>query len=156
RLQTPNTPNVPGFRSLNQAIKNILKEGPAKRRAKVRSYAEQFRIALKKLDIEFCIDEADMSNALTTLYAPLHLTVDELQEQLRARKIIIYGAKGPLIDKAFQIANIGDITKEDVQYVIRALKDILKPQKSFSHPTLMNQLGHELGKPETMGNYANA
>jgi 2-aminoethylphosphonate-pyruvate transaminase len=141
RLQTPNTPNVPGFRALNQAIRNILNEGPAKRRAKVRSYAQQFRTALKKLDVEFCIDESDMSNVLTTVYAPVHMTVDELQEKLRARRIIIYSAKGPLIDKAFQIANIGDITKEDVQYVIRALKDILKPQKSFSTSSSMPQFG---------------
>lgn len=155
RLQTPNTPNVPGFRALNQAIKNILKEGPAKRRYKVASHAQQIRKALKKLDVEFCIDEEYMSNVLTTVYAPAHMPVDELQEKLRARRIIIYSAKGPLLDKAFQIANIGDITREDVQYVIKVLKDILKPQKSFSQPTLMDQFGQSL-ETEPIGSYANA
>lgn len=152
RLQTPNTPNVPGFRSLNQAIKNILKEGSAKRRAKIHSYAQTIRRTLEKLDLEFCIDEELMSNSLTTVYVPDHMTVEDIQGQLRARKIIIYSAKGPLMDKAFQVANIGDITKEDVQYVVKALKDVLKPQKSFDQPTLMPQFGSF--ESESMAQYA--
>lgn len=140
RLQTPNTPNVPGFRALNQAIKNILKEGHDKRRARLNGYAKQIRTTLKKLDIEFCItDESIMSNMLTTVYVPPHLTADEIQSKLREQKIIIYSGKGPLMDKAFQVSSIGDITKEDVQYLIKALKNVLKPQKSFKTSMLMTQ-----------------
>lgn len=130
RLQTPNTPNVPGFRALNQAIKNILNEGPAKRRAKINGFAKMIRKTLKNLNLEFCItDESVMSNMLTTVYVPPHLTADEIQSKLRDQKIIIYSGKGPLLDKAFQVSSIGDITRADVQYLIKALKSVLKPQK---------------------------
>jgi 2-aminoethylphosphonate-pyruvate transaminase len=151
RLQTPNTPNIPGFRALNQAIKNILKEGHDKRRARLNRYAKQIRTTLKKLDLEFCItDESIMSNMLTTVYVPRHLTADEIQSKLREQKIVIYSGKGPLMDKAFQVSNIGDITNEDVQYLIKALKNVLKPRKAFSNPMLMDQ---HFAQPERISNF---
>ncbi len=124
-LQTPNTPNVSGFLALNQAIKNINTEGIRNRIAKIKNHAVVMRQALKKLGLEFLINEEDMSNVLTTVKIPKGMSPIEIQKQLRDRKIIIYNGKGPFKDSAIQISNIGDIDAEDIQIAINAFKEIL-------------------------------
>lgn len=131
-LQTPNTPNAPGFFALNQAVKNILKVGVAKRRAKLHSFATYIRQELKKMDLTFCVDEQKMSNVLTTIYSPSFITPNEIQAQLRAKNIIIYAGKGPLAGGVFQISNIGEIKKKDIVYMLRALGEILKKENKLT------------------------
>lgn len=132
-LQTPNTPNVSGFLALNQAIKNINKEGIRNRIDKIKNHAVVMRQALKKLGLEFLISEEDMSNALTTVKIPKGMTPVEIQKKLRDRKIIIYNGKGPFKDSAIQISNIGEIDSEDIQYLISNFEQILSKSKHFRY-----------------------
>lgn len=126
-LQTPNTPNVAGFLALNQAIKNILKEGIEKRMLRITLHAAAIRKALKAMNLKFLIDEKYMSNVLTTVVCPAYTTVAEVQEKLKEKKIIIYAGKGELKEKVFQIANIGEIKKSDIHYLIKNLREIFRP-----------------------------
>lgn len=127
--QTPNTPNVSGFFALNQAIKNIVREGIRSHRRKVKQYATYIRKNLTKIGLDFCIPEVCMSNVLTTIYTPSYMPVSQLQSNLRKKKVIVYGGKGPLQDNSFQIANIGEITMGDIDYMLESLREVLHKEE---------------------------
>ena len=125
RSQTPNTPAVPLFYALEQALKNILLEGVTRRFANIRARAEQLRLGMRKLNLEFQIDEADMCSILTTVRVPPSVSVRDLRDRLREKSIIIYEGKGCFAGKVFQVGNIGELTDHDIQYFLRSLRDVL-------------------------------
>ncbi len=132
-LQTPNTPNVAGFLALNQAISNINEEGIKNRINKIKGHATMMRSALRKLGLEFLIEEEKMSNALTTVKIPKGMTPLEIQKKLREKNIIIYSGKGPFKDNAFQVSNIGEIDIQDIKYFLSAFEEILGKPNHISH-----------------------
>lgn len=125
RSQTPNTPAVPLFFALEQALSNILSEGAAKRFARIRSRAAALRLGMRKLSLEFVLDEADMCSILTTVKMPTSISVGDLRDRLREKSIIIYEGKGCFAGTAFQVGNIGELSERDVQYFLSTLRDVL-------------------------------
>ncbi|WP_422344509.1 pyridoxal-phosphate-dependent aminotransferase family protein [Parasphingorhabdus sp.] len=125
RSQTPNTPAVPLFFALDQALTNILDEGVSRRFAAIRARANQLRDGMRKLNLEFLIDESDMCSVLTTVKVPPSVSVGELRDRLREKAIIIYEGKGCFQDKVFQVGNIGEMSVFDIQFFLQTLKDVL-------------------------------
>jgi len=125
RSQTPNTPSVPLFFALDEALANILNEGVPSRRAKILRTATTLRRGMTKLGLTFLLDPADMCSVLTTVFVPPHMNVDLLRQQLREESIIIYEGKGPLKGRVFQVGSIGDISELDVSRFLRVLRDTL-------------------------------
>lgn len=123
--QTPNTPAVPLFFALEQALTNILSEGVANRYARIRARAERLRIGMRKLNLEFEIDEADMCSILTTVRVPPSVSVRDLRHRLREKSIIIYEGKGCFAGKVFQVGNIGELSDHDIGYFLTSLRDAL-------------------------------
>ncbi len=125
--QTPCTPAVQLFCALEQAVSNILNEDPESRRDYIRALAEKLRDGLKGLGFEFLIDESEMCSMLTTVKVPEFIRIESLKDNLRQQNIIVYNGKGPLKDKFFQIANIGNIKPKDVDYLLKTLESIMAP-----------------------------
>lgn len=125
RSQTPNTPAVPLFFALEQALTNILLEGATKRFARIRARAERLRFGLRKLNLEFEIDEADMCSILTTVRVPPSVSVRDLRHRLREKSIIIYEGKGCFAGKVFQVGNIGELSDHDIRYFLTSFRDVL-------------------------------
>jgi 2-aminoethylphosphonate-pyruvate transaminase len=125
RGQTPNTPAVPLFFALEQALKNILKEGVAKRFALIKARADQIRLGLRKLNLEFVIAEADMCSVLTTVRVPPNISFNDLRNRLREKSIIIYEGRGCFAGNAFQVGNIGELSDHNIRYLLMSLKEIL-------------------------------
>ncbi len=125
RSQTPNTPAVPLFFALEQALTNILTEGVVNRHATIRRRAHDLRKGMRKLNLEFLIDEQDMCSALTTVRVPGLIDVATLQSRLRESAIIIYAGKGCFKGKVFQVGNIGEITDLDIVFFLQALQKAL-------------------------------
>ncbi len=123
--QTPNTPAIHLFYALDQAASNILAIGVEKWRQTIRERALVLRGGMRKLGLKFFIDERSMSSVLTTVIPPNSVTVDFLKKKLKEKQIIIYNGKGPLLNKIFQVGNIGELTKNDINYFLHALKDVL-------------------------------
>lgn len=124
--QTPNTPAIQLFFALDQAIANVLNFGVGESRKQLAKRASHLRAGLKKLGLIFLIDENHMSNALVTVSIPPSITIALLQKELRERNIIVYNGKGPLTDKVFQIATMGEISLRNIDRLLRALASILK------------------------------
>ena len=123
--QTPNTPAVPLFFALDQALTNILTEGVPNRFKRIHARASLLRLGMRKLNLEFEIDEADMCSILTTVRVPPSVSVRDLRDRLRKKSIIIYEGKGCFTGKVFQVGNIGELSKNDIRYFLSTLRDAL-------------------------------
>lgn len=125
RNQTPNTPAVPLFFALETALVNILEEGVGKHVAAIQARADLLRLGMRKLDLEFLIDERKMSSVLTTVRVPLSITVKDIRDRLREKSIIIYEGKGCFAGKVFQVGNIGELSDHDIGYFLASLREVL-------------------------------
>ena len=125
RSQTPNTPAVPLLHALEQALKNILREGVGNRFATIRGRALKLRRGMERLGLDFLIAEKDMCSILTAVWLPLSIDGATLQRALREASIIIYEGKGQYRDKVFQVGNIGEISDDDIAFFLHTLKMIL-------------------------------
>ena len=123
--QTPNTPAVPLFFALEQALTDILSEGVLKRHARIKARADLLRNGMRRLNLDFLVDEADMCSVLTTVQVPESVSVHDLRARLRDHYIIIYEGKGCFAGKVFQVGNIGELSDDDIRYFLSTLKDVL-------------------------------
>lgn len=123
--QTPNTPAVPLFFALERALENILQEGVSKRFSRIHARATRLRTGMRKLNLEFEIDEAAMCSILTTVKVPPSVSVRDLRDRLRERSIIIYEGKGCFAGKVFQVGNIGELSDADISYFLISLREVL-------------------------------
>lgn len=137
RSQTPNTPAVPLFFALEQALANILQEGAANRFAAIRQRANKLRRGMHKLNLKFLIDEKDMCSVLTTVCVPNSVDVSDLQSKLRKSGIIIYEGKGVFKNKVFQVGNIGEISELDIQFFLHQLKIALMTHSQCENPSVV-------------------
>jgi 2-aminoethylphosphonate-pyruvate transaminase len=124
-VQTPNTPAVPLFFALEQALDNILAEGVTNRFDAIRWRAHDLRRGMRKLNLEFLIDECHMCSVLTTVRLPNSIDVTKLRRRLRESAIIIYEGKGCFKDKVFQVGNIGEISDQDIAFFLKELESAL-------------------------------
>ena len=113
------------FFALEQALTDILREGVIKRFARTKARADQLRDGMRRLNLDFLIDEAEMCSILTTVRMPAALSVRDLRERLREKSIIIYEAKGCFAGKVFQVGNIGELSEYDIRFFLATLKDVL-------------------------------
>lgn len=123
--QTPNTPAVPLFFAMDQALTNILQEGVLKHHARIRARADLLRLGMRRLNLDFLIDEAEMCSVLTTVRVPASISVRALRARLRDQSIIIYEGKGCFAGHVFQVGNIGELSDQDIQFFLTTLKDVL-------------------------------
>lgn len=123
--QTPNTPAVPLFYALEQALDNILNTGSFNHCLAIQKKANALREGMLALGLTFLIDQKDMSSVLTTVHCPEHVNLDDFQKKLHEKSIIIYEGKGHLKGKVFQVGNIGELNTHDIQFFLTTLKSIL-------------------------------
>ena len=144
--QTPNTPAVPLFYALEQALTNILKEGVAARHAKIKRKATLLRKGMSKLGLSFLLDPKDMCSVLTTVFIPPHISIGHFRQKLREKSIIIYEGKGCFKGRVFQVGNIGELSNKDIRLFLAAQKSALKTFER-REPTLVKAI---LEKPPLM------
>nr|WP_249218930.1 aminotransferase class V-fold PLP-dependent enzyme [Loktanella sp. SALINAS62] len=123
--QTPNTPAVPLFFAFEQALINLLSEGVTSHFGRIQARADQLRLGMRKLNLEFVLDKADMCAVLTTVKVPPAIKVGDLRDKLREKSIIIYEGKGCFAGKVFQVGNIGALSEQDVEFFLGTLRNVL-------------------------------
>lgn len=140
QLQTPNTPAVHLFFSLDAALTNILTIGLSAWREKVNRRAAQMRVSLVSLGLSPLLRGEEMSSVLTTVRLPRNVTFKHLKDVLRKRKIVIYGGKGPLKNKFFQIGHIGNLSDKHIKYFFSSLKEALVTSEQRRIPVSKKQV----------------
>lgn len=125
--QTPNTPSVTMFLTLNEALKVLFEEGIQKRIRRYQEDAAIIRNGLRKLNLELLIkDESLMSNTITSVFLPVEINVKDFINKMDDEGYVLYPGKGSLLKRnLFQVANMGRIFPEDCKEFIRVLERVL-------------------------------
>ena len=127
RGQTPFTPAVGTLIQLNEKLKRIKNKGGIEYANKQSAeLAQYFREQIKDLPFKMFTSVADSSNCVTTLQ-PVNNNVSAYQifETLKDNyNIWICPNGGELKDKVFRVGHIGSITKQDIDELIKAFKDL--------------------------------
>ncbi len=123
KLQTPNTPGITLFIALNEALNIIAEEGVENRLRFQAQKARYFRDGLKSLGFALLQPDHVLSNAVSSVILPASMSFATLRDRLRERGFIVYGGKGPLADKIFQVSTMGAVNCDDIQDLLDALAD---------------------------------
>ncbi len=126
--QTPNTPAVVQFLMLDAALDELFKEGLENRFERYKSLARIIREEINKMNLEILLkDEKYMSNTVTSVFLHSNYNLMEFIKRMDDEGYVLYPGKGPLFKKnMFQIANMGQLTKDDTLNMLKTLKETLK------------------------------
>ncbi|MCF7929815.1 MAG: aminotransferase class V-fold PLP-dependent enzyme [Spirochaetales bacterium] len=132
--QTPNTPGVNAINAFCQSLKEWKEEGRDVRLSRYRENAGIIRNCLKKANLKLLIeDESICSNTVTSVFLPKHIETNEFLDAMEDRGFVFYEGKGPLLEqKMIQIANMGNITKDDCHEMCDVLRDVLENTFGYS------------------------
>jgi 2-aminoethylphosphonate-pyruvate transaminase len=121
----PFTPAIQVYAAFNEALSELLEEGVENRIQRYASSATFIREQLAALGVKALLPAERQSNSLTAFNLPEGRTYQELHDRLKDRGYVIYAGQGPLSDKIFRVANMGNLTQADFEGFISAFKEIV-------------------------------
>jgi 2-aminoethylphosphonate-pyruvate transaminase len=125
--QTPYTPMIPLFTSLDKALDNLLKETVIKRNKRYQKNAKLLRQELVKLGLKITLDEDQRATILSNAILPENISYQEVHDYLKSKGFVIYPIKdGPDKEKKVHFGNIGQITKKQILEMAHELKKLIK------------------------------
>jgi aspartate aminotransferase-like enzyme len=122
--QTPATPAISLIYALNKQMDDILAEGLENRWARHIEMAEIVRAWARQYFALFA-DEGYLSNTVTTIKNTRGIHVAGLNQELGKRGAMISNGYGPLKEKCFRIASMGDLQVSDIDWLLGEIDDIL-------------------------------
>ncbi len=125
RESTPFTPAIQVLYALDEALQELLEEGVAQRIARYRMAASQLRKGFESLGLKCLLPPDLRSNTITSLELPSGFTYEALHDALKARGYVIYAGQGDLAARVFRVANMGDLTRNQLQGFLMALHEVL-------------------------------
>ena len=123
--QTPATPAISLIQALNKQMDDILAEGLEDRWARHAEMAELVRDWARK-HFALYADERYLSNTVTNIENTRGISVAGLNEELGKRGAMISNGYGPLKEKCFRIAHMGDLQVSDVRWLLGQIDDTLE------------------------------
>ncbi len=125
RGECPFTPSVHTFFAFDEALDELLEEGVSNRITRYRKASGFLRKEFKTLCLEFLLPDELLSNTITALYLPKNMKYTKLHDSLKEKGFVIYAGQGQLNAKIFRIANMGELSIQELEVFIKNLKDIL-------------------------------
>lgn len=116
------TPPVPALAALRQALIEMGPGGAAARHSVYAKRAEKIRKALRERDLVFVVEPSKGSCSLTVSEIPPKFSAEEWFAANRAAGYELYGCKGDLKDRYFQIANMGELTDAQIDGWLQVFK----------------------------------
>ncbi len=123
--ECPFTPSVHIFYAFEEALDELLEESIQGRLNRYKNASSYLREEFKRLDLELLLPEEHLSNTITALYLPKNMTYAHLHDSLKERGFIIYAGQGQLNKTIFRIANMGELTMDDLEDLIKNLQEVL-------------------------------
>lgn len=123
---TPATPALSLIYALDLQIERILTEGLDRRFERHRLMAERVQTWAQERDIALYAPQGYRSQTVTALVTPVGIEVGALNQFLLERGMRISNGYGPLKDKTFRIAHMGETQLEDVDELLAAVDDYLR------------------------------
>lgn len=123
--QTPATPAISLIQALNTQMDDILLvEGPENRWQRHEEMATTVQDWARRYFALYS-DERYLSNTVTNVENTRGISVAGLNEELGKRGAMISNGYGDLKEKCFRIAHMGDLTLDDVKWLLGQIEDIL-------------------------------
>ena len=122
--QTPATPAVSLIQALNQQMDDILAEGLENRWRRHEEMAATVQDWARRYFALYS-DERYLSPTVTNVENTRAISVAGLNEELGKRGAMISNGYGDLKEKCFRIAHMGDLTLDDVEWLLEQIEDIL-------------------------------
>lgn len=112
--------------ALNEATKEILKEGVKNRRKDIKKKMDYLKKWAKSKNLKFGIREEYIGDFSLPLYLPKGWTYKKFVKELDKKGFFIfYGYEGPN-GRVFEISPVGYMTMKDVKDFTRAVESVLK------------------------------
>ncbi len=122
--QTPATPAISLIYALDAQLEDILKEGLDNRWQRHIEMAERVR-GWARQHFALFPDERFLSNTVTTVKNTRGISVADLNKALAERGAMISNGYGNLKEQTFRIAHMGDLTLDDINWLLGQIEDIL-------------------------------
>jgi 2-aminoethylphosphonate-pyruvate transaminase len=123
--ECPFTPSVHTFYAFEEALDELLEEGVQGRLNRYKKASSYLRKEFKRLGLELLLPETLLSNTITALKLPENMTYTHLHDSLKERGFIIYAGQGELNKTIFRIANMGELTMDDLERLINNLQKVI-------------------------------
>lgn len=124
---SPFTPAVQSCFALQEALSELQESGGWKaRRARYRNRSSHVRNTLLELGVSMLLPAEAYSSMLTSFVLPEGSEYPALHDELRAAGFVIYASQGALVQRAFRIATMGDITPDDLARLSAALGSVMR------------------------------
>ena len=127
---TPFTQPVHVYYAFDRALSELANQGGWEmRRQHYKTLALQVREEFTRLGIVPLFEEGDSSVVLNAYRVPESIDYDTLHDRLKAQGIVIYGGQGQLARNIFRISTMGAITRQDIDRLLFAFREILEKSK---------------------------
>ncbi len=118
----PFTPAVQVYYAFREALDELLEEGVENRIHRFKGYAATIRTRLEEWGVKPVLSPALQSNTLTAFYLPEGCAYHCLHDGLKQFGYVIYAGQGQLEEKIFRVANIGALTRQDIEGFLSAFQ----------------------------------
>ncbi len=130
--ETPFTPAVQIFFALDTALDELLEEGINNRVERYASLAKILREGVTKLGLKLMLPLECYSNTITSIVLPPGISYKSLHDEVKRGGFIIYAGQGFIGEKIFRVANMGNLTGDDIYRFLQILDVSIKELHSTS------------------------
>ncbi len=124
----PFTPAVQTCFAFDVALDLLFAESVEARHRRYKARAEQLRAGLEKLGLRLLLLPEHRCSTLTAVYLPEGLNYNELHDRLKEHGFVIYAGQDALKQRAFRLANMGQISEADITRFLEALTQVVHQQ----------------------------
>jgi aspartate aminotransferase-like enzyme len=121
--QTPWTPAVGIFFQLDAALTQMAAEGLERIYARHAACGAAARAGLEAMGFDLFADPAFASNSVTSARVPDGVEWSAINEELRARDLVLAGGQGKMKGRIFRIGHLGDVSVDDIVRAIDVIED---------------------------------
>lgn len=122
---TPFTPAVSTYFALEAACDEFLADGHRRRWAMYRARNRKMREGLARLGMAPLTRTGRESHSVVTACVPEGVEFRDLYAGLKQRGFIVYGCKEVLADRFFQVANMGELSGDDIDTFLAATAEVI-------------------------------
>jgi 2-aminoethylphosphonate-pyruvate transaminase len=123
RRSTPFTPSVNAILALDQALRELDKQGGWRgRHARYRKLAGMVANKLADYGVDAILPEQDSSCVLRSYRLPGGSSYEQVHDALKQHGFVIYAGQGSLETEMFRISTMGDISNYDMNRLLAALE----------------------------------
>jgi len=127
----PSTPPIPQVLGLNVILRVIEQMGGKEKWLNVyKQRAEMIRNGVKELGLSTLAEKGYESPTIAAVMTPEGITGTQVYEAMRQRKFELAKGYGAVKEKTFRIGNMGYIPFEDIQEMLKNLREVIDELKS--------------------------